>query len=157
GKLTSARASGESHYESYQRMADELMTSYLADRRGGAGWTPAYPVARNPSTHADRPHRTVVTDPVAGTVMRRFKRSYCLILQLMVQHFGWIPDSSMRRSKLMNSAIDVMIGMMGPLAELLVTMPSGQRGLTAGPSFELDDEVQYNSRPDIAMRSIALR
>jgi len=157
GKLTSVPPSGESHFESYRRMADDLMTGYLADRRGGLGWTPAYPVARNPTTHANRPHRTVVTDPLAGTVMRLFNRSYFLMLQLMVQHFGWIPDASLRRSKLMNAAIDVMTGMMGPLAEVLVTMPSGQRGLTAGPSFELDDEVHYNSRPDVAMRSIALR
>jgi chromopyrrolic acid synthase len=157
GKLTSAPPRGESHYESYQRMADELMTSYLADRRGGVGWTPSYPVARNPSMYTHRPHRTVVTDPLAATVMRVFNRSYFLMLQLMVQHFGWIPDASLRRSKLMNAAIDVMTGTMAPLAEVLVTMPSGQRGLTAGPSFELDDEVQYNPRPDIAMQSIALR
>jgi hypothetical protein len=157
GKLTSAPPSGESHYESYQRMADELMTSYLADRRDRVGWTPAYPLARNPTTQPDRPNRTVVTDPLAGTVMRLFNRSYFLMLQLMVQHFGWIPDASLRRSKLMNAAIDVMTGTMGPLAEVLVTLPSGQRGLTAGPSFELDDEVRYNSRPDVAMQSIALR
>jgi chromopyrrolic acid synthase len=57
----------------------------------------------------------------------------------------------------MNAAIDVMTGMLSTLAELLVTMPSGRRGRTAGPSFELPDRLLYNSRPDIAMRSIALR
>ena len=50
-----------------------------------------------------------------------------------------------------------MTGLMSPLGELLVTMPSGRRGRTAGPSFELADEPRYNSRPDVAMRSIALR
>jgi hypothetical protein len=57
----------------------------------------------------------------------------------------------------MNAAIDVMTGMMSPLGELLVTMPSGRPGKTAGPSFELDYEPMYNSRPDVAMRSIAFR
>ncbi|MFL5863128.1 MAG: hypothetical protein ACJ780_20545, partial [Solirubrobacteraceae bacterium] len=98
-----------------------------------------------------------VTDPDARAVMHQFNRSYYLILQLMVQHFGQTPDASLRRSRLMNAAIDVMTGMMSPLAELLVTMPSGRRGRTAGPSFELEDEPRYNSRPDVARRSIALR
>ncbi len=56
----------------------------------------------------------------------------------MVQHFGDGPDASLRRSELMNAAIDVMTGLMRPLGELLVTMPSGRHGRTAGPSFELD-------------------
>ncbi|MGN5377546.1 hypothetical protein ACQ4WX_07035 [Streptomyces lasalocidi] len=57
----------------------------------------------------------------------------------------------------MNAAIDVMAGMMRPLAELLVTLPSGRRGRTAGPSFELDGQPAPVSRPDVARRGIALR
>ena len=57
----------------------------------------------------------------------------------------------------MNGAIDVMTGIMRPLAELLVTLPSGHRGTTAGPSFELDSQPACVSRPDVARRGIALR
>jgi hypothetical protein len=145
--------SGDSHYELYLRMAEQL----TARRSDGRAWEPAYPVARNPTVRTDAPNRTTVTDAEAVAVMDLFNRSYFLMLQLMVQHFGWTPDASLRRSKLMNAAIDVMTGMMSPLAEELVTMPSGRRGLTAGPSFELTDPVLYNSRPDIAMQSVALR
>jgi hypothetical protein len=57
----------------------------------------------------------------------------------------------------MNHAIDVMTGMMRPLAELIVTMPSGRKGRTAGPSFELPAQPGYISRPDVASRAIAQR
>jgi hypothetical protein len=98
-----------------------------------------------------------VTDPVARELMTLFNKSYFMMFQLMVQHFGGSPDASLRRSKLMNFAIDVMTGVMRPLAELLVTVPSGRHGRTAGPSFELDEKPAFISRPDVARRSIALR
>ncbi|GAA1739303.1 hypothetical protein GCM10009681_07570 [Luedemannella helvata] len=154
GKLASAPSPGGSHFEALLRVSEEL----LATRSPGRTvWAPAYPVARNPTAHDGRPDRTTVTEPAARALMHLFNRSYYLMLQLMVQHFGYQPDASLRRSKLMNAAIDVMTGMMAPLAEVLVTLPSGQRGLTAGPGFELEDEVVYNSRPDVAMLSVALR
>jgi hypothetical protein len=120
-------------------------------------WTPAYPCVGNPSLREGNPNTELVSDPETRAVLQLFNRSYSLVLQLMVQHFGSAPDSSLRRSKLMNSAIDVMTGMMSPLGEVLTTLPSGRRGRTAGPSFELDDVPTYNSRPDVAMRSLALR
>ena len=89
--------------------------------------------------------------------MRLFNDSYFEMLQLMVQHFGGRAEESLRRSPLMNGAIDVMTGMMRPLAELLVTMPSGRKAKTAGPSFELDTQPGYLPRPDVAMRAVALR
>nr|AHE14615.1 EspD-like chromopyrrolic acid synthase [uncultured bacterium] len=165
GKLASVLAaghdSGESHFEMFLRMSDLLMVEQLAEQQVGARWrlpwSPAYPVPRNPTLNEGNPNTELVTDPDTQAVMHLFNRSYYLMVQLMVQHFGQQPDASLRRSKLMNSAIDVMTGMMSPLAELLVTLPSGRRGKTAGPSFELEDEPRYNSRPDVAMRSIALR
>ncbi|MDT5037992.1 MAG: hypothetical protein QOE03_3177, partial [Micromonosporaceae bacterium] len=148
----------ESHYTSFLRLSDLLMAERIGGHHhDGPPWTPAYPVIRNPTLREIAPGREAVTDPDARDVGHLFNRSYYLMLQLMVQHFGWTPDASLRRSKLMNAAIDVMTGMMSPLAELLVTMPSGRRGATAGPSFELMDSVRYNARPDVAMRSIALR
>ncbi|MCU1628893.1 MAG: hypothetical protein JWP64_3842 [Pseudonocardia sp.] len=157
-KLVSVSASGDSHYETFLRLSDEIMAEQLAGRRGARRpWTPAYPVPRNPTVCEGHPGCEPVTDPDAQAVMRLFNRSYYLMFQLMVQHFGHSPDASLRRSKLMNAAIDVMTGIMSPLAELLVTLPSGARGRTAGPSFELDDEPRYNSRPDVAMRAVALR
>ncbi|WP_051969332.1 hypothetical protein [Kitasatospora azatica] len=120
-------------------------------------WNPAYPVLRNPTLGAADGSKDQVTAPAARTVLQLFNRCYLLMIQLMVQHFGESPDASLRRSKLMNAAIDVMTGLMRPLAELLVTMESGRAGRTAGPSFELEVMPGYVPRPDVARRSLALR
>ncbi|MFC7483592.1 ferritin-like domain-containing protein [Luedemannella flava] len=125
GKLASAPSPGGSHFETLLRVSDELIATRAPGR---PAWSPAYPVARNPSAHDDRPNRTAVTEPTARAMMALFNRSYYLMLQLMVQHFGAQPDASLRRSKIMNAAIDVMTGMMGPLAEVLVTLPRGSAG-----------------------------
>jgi hypothetical protein len=157
-KLAGVPDSGASHFDSFLRISDLLMAEQMAGtRERRPPWTPAYPVPRNPTVRDGDPNRERVTDPAARAVMALFNRSYYLMFQLMVQHFGHTPDASLRRSKLMNAAIDVMTGMMSPLAETLVTMPSGRPGRTAGPSFELDEVPLYNSRPDVAMRSVALR
>jgi hypothetical protein len=144
---------GPSHYDTFRRIADLLMTEHL--REGGGQWHPAYPVLRNPTTGRDHGVGQPVTDPDTARVMALFNRSYYMMLLLTAQHFAERPDTSLRRSELMNGAIDVMTGMMRPLAELLVTLPSGVPGLTAGPSFELPEPPIAVSRPDVARRRIA--
>lgn len=158
---TNADTGEESHYDTFLRVAELLMTERLAAAEDGraarAPWSPAYPVARNPTLRAGCHAKELVTDPVARELMTLFNKSYFMMLQLMVQHFGGSPDASLRRSKLMNFAMDVMVGVMRPLAELLVTVPSGRHGRTTGPPFELDEKPAFISRPDVARRSISLR
>ncbi|GAA1332002.1 ferritin-like domain-containing protein [Saccharothrix algeriensis] len=146
---------GPSHHETFRRIAGLLMTEQL--RGGGRPWDPAYPVLRNPTADPGRGAGRLVTDPGTAPVMALFNRAYHMMLLLMAQHFAERPDASLRRSELMNAAIDVMTGMMRPLAELLVTLPSGVPGRTAGPSFELPEPPVPVSRPDVARRGIALR
>jgi hypothetical protein len=139
-------------------MSELLMTEQMkGTRERRAPWSPAYPVVRNPTLHKGNPAKELITNPEARQVLQLFNRSYFMMLQLMLQHFSQCPDTSLRRSELMNSAIEVMTGVMRPLAELLVTLPSGRRGKTAGPSFELESLPGYASRPDVAWRAIALR
>ncbi|WP_434442858.1 ferritin-like domain-containing protein [Lentzea sp. E54] len=149
-------ATEDSHYTSFLRIGELLRTAPVTGPHAEL-WNPAYPVVRNPSLDPASPAVEAVTDPDARTVMRIFNQSYFMTLQLMAQHFGERPDASLRRSDLMNAAIDVMTGMMRPLGELLVTLPSGRRGTTAGPSFELPDLPAAIARPDVARRAIALR
>lgn len=158
GGVFAPQGAEESHYTSFLRIAELLRGAPAAGTRpGGERWSPAYPVVRNPSLGHGNHATETVTDPDARSVMELFNRSYFMALQLMVQHFGECPDGSLRRSDLMNAAIDMMTGLMRPLAELLVTMPSGRRGTTAGPSFELPERPAYVSRPDVARHGIALR
>ncbi|WP_202868647.1 ferritin-like domain-containing protein [Kribbella antibiotica] len=156
GGVLDPEAAEDSHYASFLRIG-ELLRTAPAPRPGGERWSPAYPVVRNPTLGQGNAAMATVSDPDAREVMELFNHGYFLALQLMVQHFGESPDASLRRSALMNAAIDMMTGVMRPLAELLVTMPSGRRGTTAGPSFELTEVPAAIARPDVARRAIALR
>lgn len=158
GVLDTEKAGSESHHETFVRLAELLMTERADGPQGeGAPWHPAYPSLRNPTLDHGHPGRAPVSDPHARQVMRLFNRCYFMMLQLIVQHFGESPDASLRRSKLMNAAIDVMTGMMRPLAEQLMPLESGWRGRTAGPSFELEEPPAYVARPDVARRGFAMR
>ncbi|MFL5859660.1 MAG: ferritin-like domain-containing protein, partial [Solirubrobacteraceae bacterium] len=98
-KLALATPSGESHFETFLRLSDLLMAEQMAAPRAPRPpWTPAYPVPRNPTVHQGDLNRESVTDPDARAVMHLFNRSYYMMLQLMVQHFGQTPDASLRRS-----------------------------------------------------------
>ncbi|QKW32437.1 VioB - polyketide synthase (plasmid) [Nocardiopsis flavescens] len=153
-----AETEEESHYDTFVRVFDLLAREHDKARQASrAPWEPAYPVVRNPTLREGDHAKEPVTDPRAREVMLLFDRSYFMMLQLMVQHFGQQPDASLRRSVLMNSAIDVMTGVMRPLAELLVTLPSGRPGKTAGPSFELESVPGFVSRPDVAARMLQTR
>jgi hypothetical protein len=138
----------ESHHEAFLGIA-----AILRD----AGWVPSYPTVRNPTVRRGDRAMQYVPDPDAREVMRLFNEGYSVMLQLMVQHFGAGPDTSLRRSRLMNTAIDVMTGVLRPLGELLVTMPSGLPGRTAGPSFELDVPPAFVARQDVATNRVAQR
>ncbi|NYH77283.1 hypothetical protein FHR84_000597 [Actinopolyspora biskrensis] len=146
----------QSHYDTFLQLSDLLTAERSRARQAArAPWTPSYPVMRNPTLRAGDRSRDHVSDPVAQEAMHLFNRSYGMMLQLMVQHFGQQPDASLRRSTLMNTAIDVMTGVLRPLGELLVTLPSGRPGKTAGPSFELEHVPGFLSRPDVAARTLA--
>lgn len=157
GHVLSEDSGEDSHYDTFVRIAELLMKERLtAAEKGRAQWNPAYPVARNPTLHEGRQSKELVTDPVARELTALFNGSYFMVLQLMVQHFG-NPDASLRRSRFMNTAIDVMTGVMRPLGELLVAVPSGRHGRTAGPSFELDEQPAFIPRPDVARKSLSMR
>jgi hypothetical protein len=147
-----------SHYQQFCRLALSLSIEQIKDSKTGCKipWNPSYPALRNPSLEQGDYNTNIVTVPQTRAVIEIFNETYFLMMQLMVQHFGLTPTASLRRSKLMNAGIDVMTGMMRPLGELIMSMPSGKRGRTAGPSFEIETPV-YIPRPEIAMLSISRR
>ncbi|MET9633612.1 ferritin-like domain-containing protein [Lentzea sp. NPDC006480] len=156
GQVLTEDSEEDSHYDTFVRISELLMKERLtAADKGRAQWNPAYPVARNPTLHEGHA-KELVTDPTARELTALFNGSYFMVLQLMVQHFG-NPDESLRRSKFMNTAIDVMTGVMRPLGELLVAVPSGRHGRTAGPSFELDEQPAFIPRPDVARKSLSMK
>ncbi len=148
----------QSHFQQFRRMAEALAQQHVTDSSTGrlVPWNPGYPALRNPTLHYRDSNTNVVTVPETRAVMEIFDECYFLMMQMMVQHFGLTPTASLRRSKIMNAAIDVMTGMMRPLGELLMSMPSGKRGKTAGPAFEIEMPM-YIPTPEIACEAIARR
>ncbi len=146
----------KSHYQKFRNLADALSLEQINQSKKGEKrtWNPSYPSVRNPSLNHQDHNSNVVTVPQTRTVMEIFNQSYFLMMQLMVQHFGSNPQGSLRRSKLMNASIDIMTGMMRPLGELLMTLPSGKRGKTAGPSFDIPTP-EYIPNPEIAASTIS--
>jgi chromopyrrolic acid synthase len=148
-----------SHFQSFLRAAEllsEIERARLTQGAAGSRSFPGFPVARNPSLDAD-PGCVVVTDPAARRLMDLFDRSYALMMQLMVQHFGHFGGASLRRSKLMNASIDVMTGMLRPLGETLMAMPDGVGGRHAGPSFRLREPIELIESPVEACRLLRAR
>ncbi|MFE9423175.1 ferritin-like domain-containing protein [Kitasatospora sp. NPDC006697] len=125
----------ESHHASFRRIAGLL--DGLGPEPGPEVPRLGYPVLRNPTRFSPGGNQQQITDPAARGIARLCDEAYGLMAQLMVQHFGEPASPSLRRSALMNAAIDVMNGVLRPLAELLVTLPSGVPGRTAGPPFAL--------------------
>lgn len=148
----------KSHFQQFRRVAEILAQQQMTDSVTGClvPWNPAYPALRNPTLQAHDHATTIVTVPETRGVMQIHDECYFLMMQMMVQHFGYMPSASLRRSKLMNAAIDVMTGMMRPLGELLMTLPSGKRGRTAGPAFEIE-MPGYIPDPSIACRMMSRR
>jgi chromopyrrolic acid synthase len=147
-----------SHYQQFRRMAAALaQEQFPSDNNDPVPWNPSYPALRNPTLHSKDCSTSVVTAAETAIVMQICDECYFIMMQLMVQHFGLMPNGSLRRSKLMNAAIDIMAGMVRPLGELLMTMPSGKRGRTAGPSFNMPTQPAYIPTPEIAYQAIARR
>lgn len=146
----------QSHFQQFRRIAEALAQQHVLSTGSLVPWNPAYPALRNPTLHYRDGNSSVVTIPETRAVMEIFDECYFIMMQLMVQHFGLTPTASFRRSKIMNAAIDVMTGMMRPLGELLMSMPSGKRGKTAGPTFEVAMPM-YISTPEVACEAIAYR
>jgi hypothetical protein len=158
GILPPEDAAAESHYGIFLRISRMLAAENARPAAASGGlWKPAYPVVRNPTMRAATHAAEEVTSPDARELMDLFNRCYAMSLQLMVQHFNGRPDAALRRSDLMNAALDLMVGTLRPLAETLVTVPSGRNGTTAGPSFEMDRVPEYIPRPDVAAEIMGRR
>ena len=156
GSQTQTETFAKSHYQKFRQLADALSQEQINQSQNGIvkTWNPSYPALRNPTLDYQDCNSNVVTVPQTRTVMEIFNESYFLMMQLMVQHFNSNPNGSLRRSKLMNASIDIMTGMMRPLGELLMTLPSGKRGKTAGPSFSIPTP-EYIPDPEIAYQTIS--
>ncbi|OHX17055.1 iminophenyl-pyruvate dimer synthase VioB [Chromobacterium sphagni] len=121
-----------SHFQRLRSLAGRLMAQPVP-------FEPALPVLKNPVLEAVA-GGNLVTDARARAVMKLYQSGYELMQAMMAQHFAVRPLGSLRRSRLMNAAIDMMTGLLRPLSTALMNMPSGVPGRNAAPpvprSFE---------------------
>jgi hypothetical protein len=135
----------DSHFQRYRRMAQELAQLDAARAATSPRLPPltvSYPAVRNPTRERVFGDCTVVSDATALDVMGLFEDCYELMFFLVQAHYSVAPGSSLRKSKFMNTAIDVMTGALRPLALTLMSTPSGKPGRTAGPSFALGSPTE---------------
>jgi hypothetical protein len=118
-----------------------MWQDYHELRQADPGFEPARPVmpgyTRQPfGIAAPQP---VITDPVTVTVAGLAAMAYELVLQLLNRFFTHTGETGQQLSVLIGAAIDMMAGVLRPLAVALTTLPAGppHDGRTAGFSFEV--------------------
>ncbi|MDP5212116.1 iminophenyl-pyruvate dimer synthase VioB [Pseudoalteromonas tunicata] len=114
-----------SHFNRLRAISKKLTLSDIP-------FEPAYPVLKNPVI-SERKGCHVVTDTDSKALMTLYQGCHELMFKMMMQHFAQTTQGSMRRSRLMNAAIDLMTGILRPLSVHLMTLPSGIAGRNAGP------------------------
>jgi len=104
---------------------------------------PVLPVlVRPPETGAQM---TLITDPATARIADLCNVTYEVVLHLLYRLMSHIDESADQIGTLANVAVGLMNDVIGPLAEILSTMPVGPEypGRTAGATFELFYQPDY--------------
>ena len=88
----------------------------------------------------------LIGDRVTSVCTDLFNVSYEILLQILERYFAHTEETDAQLGTLANAAITLMCGVLGPLGDLITTLPVGPEhpGRNAGPSFELfyeDDDL----------------
>ena len=138
-----------SHYERFCAMRDE----YEALRKRRSGFEAAHPVAADPVMHRpiDAESRAYVSHPEAARVLDLGNAAYGLMVQLLARFFSAVDDHA-SRGALIDAAIALMSQAIGPVAELLATLPIGpsRDGENAGLTFTLPRSTHALPQRDAA-------
>lgn len=126
----------DSHYAQFNR----ILREYLDLKARDPGFEPARPVLANPFARTPPEAMgpvNLVDDEDTIRVSDLFNEAYVAMLHLLARFFVTTEETDKEAGILADTAIDVMIGGLVPLGELLARMPAGpgNPGRTAGPSF----------------------
>ena len=88
----------------------------------------------------------LIGDRVTARCTDLFNVSYEILLQMLERYFAHTEETDAQLGTLANAAVTLMAGVLGPLGDLITTLPVGPEhpGRNAGPSFELfyeDDDL----------------
>ncbi|HEY2638425.1 MAG TPA: ferritin-like domain-containing protein [Streptosporangiaceae bacterium] len=123
-----------------------VLTEYLQlmeDAPGLEVTRPVLPVlVRPPETGTEV---SLITDPATARVADLCNVTYEALLQVLYRLMSHIDESADQIGTLANVAVGLMTDVIGPLADILTTMPVGPEhpGRTAGATFELFYQPDY--------------
>lgn len=116
---------------------------------------PARPVADNPYIRrrrdqipaafvrpTDEVRMTEITDLVAIEAVDLFDDAYVAMLQALAYVFGNTDSKEPLLPRIARSSLELMTTVLKPLGESICQLPSGQRGLNAGPTFGMSRHAQ---------------
>jgi hypothetical protein len=126
----------DSHYGKFSRIQRELHHW----RRTHPNFQPARPVVvnpfpRTPPDSLEAPN--IVEDELASAMSDFFDQCYGTVLELLARFFLIGDESEGEAEVLMETALGLMKGVIGPLGSAIAALPAGasRAGQTAGPSF----------------------
>jgi hypothetical protein len=128
----------DSHFSRFVAIRED----YLALLQADPNFQPARPVLTNPFTRTP-PEGSgpvqIIEDPLAVRVSDLFNETYAAMLNLLGRFFVESDETDEEAALLSRASIQVMLGALTPLGELLTRLPVGGQydGYTAGPSFVL--------------------
>jgi hypothetical protein len=129
------------HFGQFVQILDE----YRQMTAASPGFQPTRPVIFATVRPCDDPSVPRIEDRLTAGCGDLFNISYEILLQVLARFFGHTEETDTQLLTLANAAISLMAGAIGPLGDLLTTLPvgPGYPGLNAGPSFELFYESDY--------------
>ena len=85
----------------------------------------------------------IVDDPFSAAVCNLFEGCYEVLVQMLAWFFAHTDESESELRSLANATTELMVRVIGPLGNLVTTLPAGRShpGLTAGPSLRLFRDV----------------
>jgi CDGSH-type Zn-finger protein len=131
----------DAHFGQFVAVLDEYQQMTAAN----PGFDPVRPVIAA-NVRPDRAQEMpLITDLQTARITDLFNVGYEIMLQIFERFFAHTEETDTQLKALADATIALMFNVIGPLANLITTLPAGPEypGRTAGPSFELFYESDY--------------
>jgi Ferritin-like len=125
----------------------EILDEYRGMLSANPAFEPVRPVMFATVRRGERDDSIpLIGDQVTARCSDLFNVGYEILLQLLERYFAHTEETDAQLATLANAAVTLMAGVLGPLGDLITTLPVGPEhpGRNAGPSFELfyeDDDL----------------
>jgi len=134
--------------DSHYGMFLNIHRQYAALREQDPEFAPVRPVASNPLSrlHVDNtcPGWRLIDEPFTRAVNDLCSGVYEAMILLLYRFFATSEESRDQLAAMSGTFLRIMTGILKPLGEALTRLPMGPTtpGLTAGPSFEINRDIQ---------------